>query len=95
MKITSVSNEEFQLILNTLAEINQKIDSNNEKSCILDQWLTSNAVCKKLNICKRALDQLRARRILGTTKITGKLYFKASQINKILEENYVKPRPQI
>ncbi len=43
-----------------------------------------------LNICKRTLQYYRKSEFLPSSQIAGKVYFKASDVQKVLEKNYSK-----
>lgn len=50
------------------------------------RWLTPKQVCELLNMSRRKLDYLNKK--LKKTSIDSKKYYKASDIEKMLEENY-------
>ena len=51
-------------------------------------WLHNGDVCKLLNISKRTLQDYRDRKIIPYTQFAGKILYKASDLEKMLEENY-------
>ena len=51
-------------------------------------WLHNGDVCKLLNISPRTLQDYRDRRILPYTQFAGKILYKASDLERMLEENY-------
>ena len=51
-------------------------------------WLHNGDVCRLLNISKRTLQDYRDRRIIPYTQFAGKILYKESDLEKMLEENY-------
>lgn len=51
-------------------------------------WLHNEDVCKLLNISPRTLQDYRDRRIIPYTQFAGKILYRASDLEKMLEENY-------
>jgi hypothetical protein len=55
---------------------------------LLEDWLDSQAVTQALHISKRTLLTLRNNGTLPFSRIGNKLYYKRSDILKILQDNY-------
>jgi len=53
-----------------------------------EHFLTSKEVCERLYISPRTLQDYRDRRILPYTQFAGKILYKASDLEKLLEDNY-------
>ena len=51
-------------------------------------FLTGKEVCERLYISPRTLQDYRDRKIIPYTQFAGKILYKASDLEKILEENY-------
>jgi len=76
-------------ILVSLKEVKEKlnfIDAGN----LSERWLDIQEVCLQLKISKRTLQSYRDERILSFSQIAGKIYFKASDIEALLEKHYKK-----
>ena len=58
-----------------------------EKSKHTD-WLHNGDVCRLLNISKRTLQDYRDRRIIPYTQFAGKILYRLSDINQLLQKNY-------
>ena len=54
-----------------------------------EQWITKDQVMAVLKISLRTLDSLKASRKLAFSKINGLIYFRSTDIEKLLNENYV------
>ena len=51
-------------------------------------YLTGREVCERLSISPRTLQDYRDRRIIPYTQFAGKILYKESDLEKMLEENY-------
>ena len=52
-----------------------------------EHFLTGKEVCKQLYISPRTLQDYRDRRIIPYTQFAGKILYKASDLDRMLEEN--------
>ncbi|MCI2228281.1 helix-turn-helix domain-containing protein [Polaribacter sp. MSW13] len=53
-----------------------------------DNWLDNQEVMQTLHISKRTLQTLRTNGTIPYSKIQGKFYYKVSDIEQILQDNY-------
>lgn len=53
-------------------------------------YLTGQEVCKRLFISPRTLQDYRDKKILPYTQIAGKILYRLSDLNRILQEKYIK-----
>lgn len=53
-----------------------------------DNWIDNQDVMQTLHISKRTLQTLRTNGTIPYSKIQGKFYYKASDIEQILQDNY-------
>lgn len=51
-------------------------------------YLTGREVCERLFVSPRTLQDYRDRRIIPYTQFAGKILYKASDLEKMLEDNY-------
>ena len=51
-------------------------------------YLTGREVCERLFLSPRTLQDYRDRKVIPYTQIAGKILYKASDLEKMLEENY-------
>lgn len=63
----------------------EKVKSNKKLS---ETWLDNQEVMELLKVSPRTLQQMRDTRVLPFSKINGKIYYKASDLEKLLNENY-------
>ena len=59
-----------------------------------DEWIDGQEVMQTLHISPRTLQSLRDNKVLPYSKIRGKIYYKVSDLEKILEENYKPSKPR-
>jgi len=90
MQLVQMSVEDYNKILKKLEDIDAKIGSKGNQNPLKDQWLDIQQVCQLLAISKRTLFSYKANNILNYSKLNGKVYYKASDIDALLEQNYSK-----
>ena len=87
----SMETGEMQAVLSTLQRLRKRIREVSETHRPLfggEHFLTSKEVCERLYISPRTLQDYRDRRIISYTQFAGKILYKASDLARILEENY-------
>ena len=104
MEIITIENQAFSKLLSNLETLIQEIRSQDsgsinpeslpgEKLKLGDQWLDNEEVCKILKVTKRTLQNYRDNFILPYTQIGRKIYYKASDLQAVLEKNYIALNP--
>jgi MerR family transcriptional regulator, repressor of the yfmOP operon len=61
---------------------------------VIGNWLGSEEVCRILRISNRTLVNYRVRGILPFSQISRKIYYKADDIQKHLDNHYIKAKVQ-
>ena len=82
---------EMQVIVSALRHVKERIREVSETHQPLfggEHFLTSKEVCEQLYISPRTLQDYRDRKIIPYTPFAGKILYKASDLERILEENY-------
>jgi excisionase family DNA binding protein len=90
MEVITFSSKAFQALIAKIDEIGHKLDEQNGGPALKDTWLDIQEVCFLLKISKRTLQTYRDKGVLPFSQVNGKIYFKASDIQKHLEYNYRK-----
>ena len=67
-------------------------ESQRLSECLAEGWIDSQRVMIVLKIKKRALQKLRDKGLLPFSAINGKLYYKTTDLEKMLKANYRKRR---
>lgn len=57
-----------------------------------DTWIDGQDVMQTLHISKRTLQNLRDQKTLPYSRINGKFYYKLSDIERLLDQNYSNPK---
>ena len=55
-----------------------------------ENWVDAQDIMLSLHISRRTLQSLRDNRILPYSRINGKLYYKMSDVESLLESNYIR-----
>ena len=87
----SKDTNEMQVVLAALHNIGKRIRevANTHKPLFGgEHFLTGKEVCERLYISPRTLQDYRDRKIIPYTQFAGKILYKASDLEKLLEENY-------
>lgn len=87
----SKDTDEMQVVLAALHNIGKRIRevaSTHKPLFGGEHFLTGKEVCERLYISPRTLQDYRDRKIIPYTQFAGKILYKASDLEKLLEENY-------
>jgi len=90
MNNKNVSHVAYSKIMEKLNSIVQRLDQKPQKETIVENWMDVQEVCKALKICKRTLQYYRKKGMLPSSQIGAKIYFKATDVQNVLENNYSK-----
>jgi len=82
----------FESIREEVNTLNQKLDLliENTDTLLKERWLDNQAVCELLKISKRTLLTYRSTVVLTFSQYQAKIFYRASDISKFLEQNYNK-----
>jgi len=92
MEYITISTQAFQAIIDKIDKINDRLDLQQPLPMLDDTWLDIQEACILLRLSKRTLQKYRVQGVLPFSQVNGKIYFKASDIQKHLEKNYKKGR---
>ncbi len=84
---------DLEEIRGKLEQVLKELETLKKQSALSETWLDNQDVCEMLHISKRTLQNYRDNGILPYSQIGGKIYYKASDIDKHLENHYVKFNP--
>ena len=94
-KDLNMESDEMQLVVSALRGVGKRILEVAETHKPLfagELFLTGKEVCERLYISPRTLQDYRDRKVISYTQIAGKTLYKASDLEKMLEENYKSSR---
>lgn len=87
----NMETDEMQLLVSALRDVGKRIVemSDTHKPLFAGElFLTGKEVCERLYISPRTLQDYRDRKIILYTQFAGKTLYKASDLEKMLQENY-------
>ena len=87
----NMETDEMQLVVSALRGVGKRIVevADTHKPLFAGElFLTGKEVCERLYISPRTLQDYRDRKIIPYTQFAGKILYKASDLERMLEENY-------
>jgi hypothetical protein len=90
MEINEINPETVQILFDKVEDIRQLLLKEKKDYPLEDRWLDIADTCKILNVSKRTLQSYRDNGVLPFSQISGKIYFKADDLQKHLERHYKK-----
>jgi hypothetical protein len=73
-----------------LGEINSLLKTISKHDPLREKWLDNQDVCLLLKVSSRTLQHYRDKGVLSFSQFGNKIYYKASDIERHLEKNYIK-----
>ena len=83
--------DKMQVVLSTIHSVSRRIKEVAQTHKPLfggEHFLTGKEVCERLYISPRTLQDYRDKGIIPYTQFAGKILYKASDLERLLEENY-------
>jgi hypothetical protein len=87
-KFVILEEDEATKIHSEIKEIKEIVSQKFQNYPLPERWLNVVETCEILSVSKRSLQQLRDNGKISFSQINAKIYFKASDIQKYLEDNY-------
>lgn len=90
-KDLNMETDEMQLVVSALRGVGKRIVevAKTHKPLFAGElFLTGKEVCERLYISPRTLQDYRDRRIIPYTQFAGKILYRLSDINQLLQKNY-------
>ena len=87
----NLETDEMQLVISALRGVGKRIVevAQTHKPLFAGElFLTGKDVCERLYISPRTLQDYRDRRIIPYTQFAGKILYRLSDINQLLQKNY-------
>ena len=92
VKDLNMEADDMQVVLSALEGMNRRIKEVAQTHKPLfggEHFLTGKEVCERLYISPRTLQDYRDRKVISYTQFAGKILYKASDLEKLLEENSI------
>ena len=83
--------DDIQVVLSAISSVSKRIKEVAQTHKPLyggEHFLTGKEVCERLYVSPRTLQDYRNRRIIPYTQFAGKILYKASDLERLLEDNY-------
>jgi excisionase family DNA binding protein len=80
----------YRKLRDRLDLLDRKLNEKSKPNPLSETWLDTQETCQLLKISKRTLQAYRLNGILPFSTLGGKVYFRASDIEKHLDQHYVK-----
>ena len=83
--------DDMQVVLSALEGVNRRIKEVAQTHKPLfggEHFLTSKDVCERLYISPRTLQDYRDRKVIPYTQFAGKILYKMSDLERLLDEHY-------
>ncbi len=87
-QVVMFSAEEWNELQSKLDSIHSKLDNVQKSPALPEHWLSNREVSDLLGVTKRTLQRYRDGGVLPFSHIGGKIYYKVSDLVKVLEKNY-------
>ncbi|WP_455069123.1 helix-turn-helix domain-containing protein [Prevotella nigrescens] len=87
----NMETDEMQLVISALRGVGERIVevADTHKPLFAGElFLTGKEVCERLYISPRTLQDYRDRKIIPYTQFAGKILYRLSDINQLLQKNY-------
>lgn len=89
METTQIPMEMITRLIRTLDRIDAKLETKSKEQPLSEVWLDVSETCQVLKISKRTLQHYRDNGILPFSQISGKIYFRAADIEEHLKNHMV------
>ena len=87
----NIETDEMQLVVSALRGVGKRIvevAQTHKPLFASEHFLTGKEVCERLYISPRTLQDYRDRKIIPYTQFAGKILYRLSDINQLLQKNY-------
>ncbi|HRK82414.1 MAG TPA: helix-turn-helix domain-containing protein [Saprospiraceae bacterium] len=88
IKAVMFSPDEWEDIQSKLDSIHTKLDNIQKSPALPEHWLSNREVSELLGVTKRTLQRYRDGGVLPFSHIGGKIFYKVSDLVRVLDKNY-------
>ena len=88
MQVITITTDAYMQLIDKIEAIAANMNKKSKENPLTDTWLDIQEVCQLLKISKRTLQSYRDNGVLPFSQVSGKIYFKATDIEKHLENHY-------
>ena len=88
MEVVTIQSQAFQELVGKLEAINQRLTQKEKEP--KDKWLDNQELMLLLKISKRTAQHYRDTGLISFSQVGNKIYYKLSDVEKLLQEHYNK-----
>lgn len=92
MNIQFISDEAYKDLTDRLDRIEEAVGKPTKKVTFDDPWVENATAAIDLGVSKRWLQDLRTQGLIEFSKVKGRIYYRASELTRLMEENIVKSK---
>ena len=94
MEVITLQSEVFMNLVNMLKELDNKFNKlkYDVENPLTEKWLDNQEVIQLLKISKRTLQMYRDENLIGFSQIGNKMYYKTTDVEQFLKDNYNKAK---
>ena len=92
MEVITIETQAFKELLtkvNTIAKFVAAMQAKSDEEPA-DGWVDTYEVCTFLKVSEKTLQRLRATKAVSYSRIRGKIFYRVSEIGRLLEENIIR-----
>jgi hypothetical protein len=93
MEVITIEAQAFKDLtakINVIAKFVAKMQSKTEEAPPTDEWVDNYEVCTFLKVSPKTLQRLRAAKCVSFSRIRGKIFYKISEIERLMNENIIR-----
>ena len=92
METIIVSKDAFEALTTKIDKLVEAVNKQSNAQPLEDRWIENSDAAKILAVSKRWLQNRRTLGQIPYSKIEGRIYYRATDIQKLLENNLIKAR---
>lgn len=92
MEVITIESQAYRELITKINTIIQFVAAQQAKAAEKpwDNWVDNHEVCTWLQVSPRTLQRLRASRLVNFSLIRGKVFYRVSEIERLLNENIIR-----
>lgn len=92
MESIAIEKAAYTMMLERISKLKKRVNDlyPNEGGVLQEEWIENAELSHRLNISFRTLQSYRERGVIGFSTIGRKIYYKLSEVDKLLKTNRIK-----
>jgi hypothetical protein len=88
MEVITIEAKAYKEIIDEIKGIKDLLKEKDISNPLSERWLVNEDLCKTLKISKRLLQSYRDKKLIPYSKISGKIYYRAKDIDNWIQKHY-------